>query len=96
MIDALLKAGLPNATDGVMLYDTPKRVTVRCAKGTILELRWDNARTFGYLTNTAIRASHIKRFQPCHTEAGNQYFYVYTDIIKSQYHGDVVENMEVA
>ena len=27
---------------------------------------------------------------PTLPETGNQYFYVYTDIIKSQYHGDVV------
>ena len=50
MIDALLKAGLANTTDGAVLYDdTFKRVTVRCAKGAVLELRWDIARTFGYL-----------------------------------------------
>ena len=33
MIDALLKAGLANATDVAVSYDdTSKRVTVRCAK----------------------------------------------------------------
>ena len=42
MIDALLKAGLANATDVVVSYDdTSKRVTVRCAKVTILELGGD-------------------------------------------------------
>ena len=56
VIDAFLKAGLANATDVVVSY-TSKRVTVRCAKGTILELRRDIARMFGYLKNTAIRSS---------------------------------------
>ena len=52
VIDALLKAGLANTTDGVLLYDdTSERVTVRCAKGTALELRWGIERTFGYLNN---------------------------------------------
>ena len=91
VIDALLKTGLTNSTDVVVLYDdTSKRVTVRCAKGTVLELRGDIARMFGYLNNTAIRASDKKGFTFALPETGNQYFYVYTDIIKSQYHGDVV------
>ena len=91
MIDALLKAGLANATDGVVLYgDTSKRVTVRCAKGTVLELRWDITRMFGYLNNTAIRASDKNGFSLALPETGNHYFFVYTDIIKSQYHGDAV------
>ena len=38
VIDALLKAGLSNSTDVVVSYDdASKRVTVRCAKGTVLE-----------------------------------------------------------
>ena len=46
--DALLKAGLANTTDVVVSYDdTSKRVTVRCAKGTVLELRVDIPRMFG-------------------------------------------------
>ena len=45
---------------------------------------------FGYLNNRAIRASDKKGFTLALLETGNQYFYVYTDIIKSQYHGDVV------
>ena len=45
---------------------------------------------FGYLDNTAIRASDKKGFILALPETGNQYFYVYADIIKSQYHGDVV------
>ena len=91
VIDALLKAGLANATDVVVsYYDTSKRVTVRCAKGTVLELRGDIARMFDYLNNTAIRAFDKNGFTLALPETGNQYFYVYTDIIKSQYHGDVV------
>ena len=43
---------------------------------------------FGYLNNTAIRASDKKGFTLALPETGNQYFYVYTDMIKSQYHGD--------
>ena len=45
---------------------------------------------FGNLNNAAIRASVKKSFTLALPETGNQYFYVYTDIIKSQYHGDVV------
>ena len=86
VIDTLLKAGLANATDLVVPYDdTSKRVTVRCAKGTILELRGDITRMFSYLSNTALRTKKVAL-----PETGNQYFYVYTDIIKNQYHGDVV------
>ena len=74
-----------------MSYDnTSKRVTVRCAKGTILELREDIARMFGYLDNRSIRTSDKKESTLALPETGNQYFYVYSDIIKSQYHGDVV------
>ena len=60
---------------------------MRCAKGTVVELRGDIARMFSYLNNTAIRASDKKVALP---ETGNQYFYAYTNIIKSQFHGDVV------
>ena len=91
VIDALLKAGLANTTDVVVSSDdTSGRVTVRCAKGTVLELRGDISRMFGYLDNTLIGASDKKGFTFALTETGNQYFYVYTDIIKTQYHGDVV------
>ena len=91
VIDALLKAGLANATDVVVPYDdTSKRFTVRCAKGTILELRGDIPRMFGYLHNTSVRAYDRKGFTLALPETGNQYFYVYSDIIKSQYHGDVI------
>ena len=87
----MLKAGLANMTDVVVSYDaTSKRVTAMCAKGTVLDLRGDIARMFGYLNNTAIRASDKKGFTLALPETGNQYFYVYTDIIKSQYHGDVI------
>ena len=67
-----------------------KRVTVRCVKGAILELRGDIAKMFGFLNNTTIRAFDKNGFTLVLPETGNQYFYVYTDIIKSQYHGDVV------
>ena len=78
-------------TDVVVTYDDiSKRVTVRCAKGAVLELRGDIARMFGFLNNTAIRVFDKKGFTITLPETGNQYFYVYTDIIKSQYHGDVV------
>ena len=45
---------------------------------------------FGFLNDTTIRGSDEKGFTLALPETGNQYFYVYTDIIKSQYHGDVV------
>ena len=45
---------------------------------------------FGFLNNRTIRAFHKKGFTLALPKTGNQYFYVYTDIIKSQYHGDVV------
>ena len=44
----------------------------------------------GYLNNTAVRAYDKKAFTFALPQTGNQYFYVHTDIIKSQYHGDVV------
>ena len=51
MIDALLKARPANTTDVVIPYDyTSKGVTVRCAKGTVLELRGDTRRMFVTLT----------------------------------------------
>ena len=57
VVDALRKAGLANMTDVIVTYDdTSKRVTVRCAKGTVLELREDIARMFGFFNNTTIRA----------------------------------------
>ena len=88
VIDALRKAGLANLTDAVVTYDvTSKRVIVRCAKGAVLELRGDIARMFSILNNTTIRAFDRKGFTLALPETGNQYFYVYTDIIKSQYHG---------
>ena len=91
VIDALYKAGLANLTDVVLSCDdTSKRVTVKCAKRAMVKLRWDIARMFGFLYDTTIRASDEKGFTLALPETGNQYFYVYTDIIKSQYHGDVV------
>ena len=45
---------------------------------------------FGFLNDTTIRASDEKGFTLALPETRNQYFYIYTDIIKSQYHGDVV------
>ena len=45
---------------------------------------------FGFVNDTMIRASEEKGFTLALPKTGNQYFYVYTDIIKSQYHGDVV------
>ena len=87
----MLKAGLANMTDVVVSYDdTSKRVTVRCAKGTVLKLRGGIVRMSGYLDNMSVRASDKKGFTLALPETGNQYFYVYTDIIKSQYHDDVV------
>ena len=47
---------------------------MRCAKGTVLELRGDIVRMFGYLNNTAIRASDKKGFTLALSETGNQYF----------------------
>ena len=91
VIDALYKAGLANLSDVVLSYDdTSKRVTVKCGRRVVVKLRGDIARMFGFLNNTAIRASDEKGFTLALPETGNQYFYVCTDIIKSQYHGDVV------
>ena len=75
MIDALHKAGLANMTDVAVTYDdSSKRVTVRCAKGVVLELRGDIARMFGFLNNTTIRAFDKKGFTLAIPETGNQYF----------------------
>ena len=91
LIDALYKAGLANLTDVVLSYDdTSERVTVKCAKRAVVKLRGDMARMFGFLNDTTIRASDRKGFTLALPETGNQYFHIYTDIIKSQYHSDVV------
>ena len=91
VIDTLRKAGLANLTDVVVTSDdTSERVTVKCVKGAVLELRGDIARMFGFFNNTSIRAFDKKGFTLTLPETRNQYFYVYTDIIKIQYHGDVV------
>ena len=47
--------------------DPSKRVTIRCAKGTVLELLGDFARMFGYFNSTVIRASDKKMVYPCLT-----------------------------
>ena len=65
-------------------------LAVKCAKGAVLELRGDITRMFGFLNNTTIRAFDKKGFTLALPETGNQYFFVYTDVIKSQYQGDVV------
>ena len=91
VINALRKAGLANLSDVDLSYDdTSKRVTVKCGRRVVVKLRGDIARMFGFLNDTTIRASDEKGFTLALPETGNQYFYVYTDIIKSQYHGDVV------
>ena len=91
VIDALCKAGLADLTDVVLSYDdTFKRVTVKCGKRAVVKLRGDMARMLGFLNDTTIRASEEKGFTLALPETGNQYFYVYTGIIKSQYHGDIV------
>ena len=80
-----------NLTDVVLSYDdTSKRVTVKCGRHVVVKLREDIARMFGFLDDTTIRASDEKVFTLVLSKPGNQYFYFYTDIIKSQYHGDVV------
>ena len=91
VIDALYKAGLANLTHVVLSYnDTSKRVTVKCGRRVVVKLRGDIARMFGFLNDTTIRASDKKGFTLALPKTGNHYFYVYTDIIKSQYHGDNV------
>ena len=91
VIDALYKAGLNNLTDVVLSYDdTSKRVTVKCGNCVVVKLRGDIARMFGFLNDTTIRASDEKTFTLALPKTGNQYFYIYTDIIKSQYHCDDV------
>ena len=91
VINALRKAGLANLSDvDLSSDDTSKRVTVKCGRRVVVKLRGDIARMFGFLNDTTIRASDEKGFTLALPETGNQYFYVYTDIIKSQYHGDVV------
>ena len=91
MINALRKAGLANLSDvDLSCDDTSKRVTVKCGRRVVVKLQGDIAGMFGFLNHTTIRASDEKGFTLALPETGNQYFYVYTDIIKSQYHGDVV------
>ena len=90
-MDALYKAGLANLSYVVVSYDdTSKRVTVKCGRHVVVKLRGDIARMFGFINDTTIKASEEKGFTLALPETGNQYFYVYTDIIKCQYHGDVI------
>ena len=90
VIDAFYKAGLANLTDVVLSYDdTFKRVTVKCGRRVIVKLRGDIARMFGFLNDTTFRTSDEKGFTLALPETGNQYFCIYTDIIKRQYHVDV-------
>ena len=87
----MYKAGPANLTDVVVTYDdTSKRVTVKCAKRAVVKLQGNIARMFGFLNDTTVRASDKKGFTLALPKTGNQYFHVYTDIIKSQYHGDVL------
>ena len=73
VIDRIRKAGLANMTDVVVSYDgISKRVTVRCAKVTVRELRGDIARMFGFLNNTTIRAFDQKGFTLALPETENQ------------------------
>ena len=75
VIDALFKAGLANLSDVVLSYDdTSKRVTVKCGRRVIVNLRGDIARMFGFLNDTTIRASDEKGFTLALPETGNQYF----------------------
>ena len=91
VIDSLYKAGLSNLTDVVLSFDdTSKRVTVKCGRHVVVKLRGDINRMFGFLNDTTIRASDKKGFTLELPKTGNQYFYVYTHIIRSQYHSDVV------
>ena len=77
--------GISNLTDVVLSYDdTSERVTVKCGRRVVVKLRGDIARMFGFLNDTTIRASDGKGFTLALPETGNQYFYIYTDIIKSQ------------
>ena len=78
----MYKAGLANLTDVVLPHDdTSKRVTVKCAKRAVVKLRGDIARMFGFLHDTTIRASDEKGFTLALLETGNQYFYVYIQIL---------------
>ena len=88
MIDALYKAGLADLIDVVLSHDdTSKRVLVKCGRRVVVKLRRDIARMFGFLNDTTIRASDEKSVTLALPETGNQYFYIYTDIIKSQSEG---------
>ena len=89
VLDTLYKAGLANLTDVVLSYDDTS-IRVKCGRHVVEKLREDIARMFGFLDDTTIRASDEKGFTLVLSKPGNQYFYFYTDIIKSQYHGDVV------
>ena len=65
VIDELRKAGLANLTDVVVTYDdTSKRVTVRCTKDAVLELRRDIAR----ILTIHLYERLAKRFYPCLTQ----------------------------
>ena len=89
----MYKASLDNLTDVVLSYDDiSKRVTVKFCKRVVVKLRGDISRMFGFLNDTTIRASDENGFTLALPKLEIN---VYTDIIKSQYHGDVVEIMDM-
>ena len=91
IINALLKKRLDKISDIIIMFDdTAKRVTVTCLSGSRVRLLGDIAKVFGFMDGTLASGVGNEGFSLALPDTGNQYFYVYTDIIKGQYHGDVV------
>ena len=91
VVKKIMSNGLKEITDVKLVYDdTSKRITIKCKNNVTVILKDDIARIFGFVTGTDIQAAVNRGFTLALPETGNQNLYVYTDIIRGQYYGDVV------
>ena len=84
--------GLKDWKDITLKHDkVSKRVEAQCKnRNETLVLRDDIARICGFKSPTTIMSHLTASYTLALPDTGNQYFYVYTDIIEGQYYGDVV------
>ena len=91
VIDTFKNNGLDDITDVKLVYNaTTKRVTIKCTNNVSVVLHDDIARIFGFMTGEKIQGSATEGFTLALPNTGNQMLYVYTDIIRGQYYGDIV------
>lgn len=92
MLKRLWDGGLKHYKDITVKYDKmSKRVEAQSKKESeILVLYDDIARICGFESRTTITSDWSTSYTLALPDTGNQYFYVYTDIIEGQYYGDVI------